>query len=298
MSSGLEVRMKDVEMRSRSYLGTRSYVIIRLDGAAFHSYTRGLVRPFDKGLAEDMDETATYLCQNIQGARCAYVQSDEISILVSDIGSNETQPLYKNQIQKIVSKTAGMASAKFNILRMARKFCELSSKAKSIGENIDYDDFVLDLLENSKLAHFDSRVLCFSDPVEAHNCLLWRQNDATKNSISMAAQSVYSHKELNKKNGSEMQEMLFQKGINWNDYPERFKRGALIRKVSYTKEIYSLNGNVNVVRSKWCNPGTPIFSKTIQATYSCIPVKFDGEVISMWDLYNKIWEFNKLDDES
>lgn len=276
MTDDLGDRMKDAEFRSRSYLGTRSYVVIRLDGKAFHTYTRGLERPFDAELAADMDETAKHLCDNIQGARCAYIQSDEISILVSDVGNNGTQSFFKNQIQKIVSVTASMAAAKFNQLRMLRTF-----------ENSDYNT-----LANQRLAYFDARVMCFADPVEAHNCLVWRQQDATKNSISMAAQSMFSHKALHGKSGNEMQEMMFQKGTNWNDYPVRFKRGGFVKRETYKVDVKTENKNIpdwvvipeNVERTRWAIVEPPIFTQDKEFTYSCIPVKRGDEVATLWDI--------------
>jgi len=283
MKDDLGDRMKDAEFRSRSYLGTRSYVVIRLDGKAFHTYTKGMKRPFDEGFCADMDETAKFLCENLQGAKCAFVQSDEISVLVSDVGKLGMQPLYKNQVQKIVSITASMAASKFNQLRLKR-FVKLESD-----ENIGLKGNVLMALEN-KLAFFDSRVMCFSDPVEAHNCFVWRQQDATRNSISMAAQSIFSHKQLHKKSANEMQEMMFQKGVNWNDYPIRFKRGGFVKKMSYFEDVDKTNipkgvkAPDKVERSKWGIIDPPIFTQDKACTYSCIPIRKGEDVLSLWDV--------------
>lgn len=221
-------RMKEsYEVRARHYLTRRIPVIIRLDGKAFHTYTKGLNKPFDEGLIEDMQNTAIYLCEQIQGAKCAYTQSDEISLLLTDYETINTEAWFNYEVQKMTSISASLATAKFNQLRFERKF--------NIPDwnllNLDY------LFSNFKLANFDSRV--FSIPKDdVANYFLARQFDAEKNSISMLAQSLYSHKELHSKHGGEMQEMCFQKGHNWNDLHFSKKRGSFIVKNTY------VNGNL------------------------------------------------------
>jgi tRNA(His) 5'-end guanylyltransferase len=205
-------RMKTkYENVTRTYLPRRTYVIIRLDGKAFHSYTKDCERPFDKVFSDAMDMTSKYLCENIQGCKFAYVQSDEISLVLTDFESITTQSWFDSNLQKMCSISAALATAKFNQIRF-----EQTGK--------------------STLAMFDSRVFTIADKQEVINYIIWRQQDATRNSISMAAQSVFSHKELNKKSTADMQEMLFQKGINWNDYSVRFKHGGFIDKVSYEEK--------------------------------------------------------------
>ncbi len=276
-------RMKNYEFTSRSYLGPRSYLIIRLDGKAFHTYTKGLKRPFDDGFASDMDETAKFLCENIQGAKFAYVQSDEISIFVTTVGSDNAQPLFKNQVQKIVSISASMAAVKFYQLRLNR------SVEKEYSE--DGIDGVFEALNSKKLPFFDARVMCFSDPYEVHNCFVWRQQDATRNSISMAAQSLFSHKTLHKKSTNEMQDMMMtQKGVNWNDYPVRFKRGGFICRENYEAVINLENIPENkrpvdkVIRSRWTIIDPPIFTKDKEFTYSKIPTPFGP----LWNMQDEI----------
>jgi tRNA(His) guanylyltransferase len=217
-------RMKaNYESRSRTYLTRRVPVIIRLDGKAFHTYTRGLNKPFDEGLIEDMQQTAIYLCKNIQGAKCAYVQSDEISILVTDYDTLQTDAWFNYEVQKMTSISASLATSIFNQMRLIRN-CEISHYDTKWIEEQD----ILDTL----LANFDSRV--FNIPKEeVTNYFLARQKDAVKNSISMLAQSLYSHKELHEKDSNEMQEMCFQKGCNWNDLHFSKKRGSFIIKNTY-----------------------------------------------------------------
>lgn len=230
-------RMKaNYEIRSRSYLTRKVPVVIRLDGKAFHTYTKDLNKPFDEGLIEDIQETAIYLCENIQGAKCAYVQSDEISILITDYDTLQTDAWFDYNVQKMTSISASLATGIFNQLSLLRKCESYSSKSLSSED-----------ISNAKLANFDSRV--FNIPKEeVANYFLARQKDAVKNSISMLAQSLYSHKELHLKNSNEMQEMCFKKGHNWNDLHWSKKRGSFIVKNTYVNDIlldndYLINPN-------------------------------------------------------
>lgn len=214
--NSLSDRMKDYENVSRIYLPRRTYIMCRVDGRAFHTWTKGLDKPFDVGFIEDMNTTAAYLCQNISGAKFAYVQSDEISILITDFDSNETQPWFENNLQKMASVTASMATAKFNQLRLKR---------------LKNGVFANEIDEHPTLAVFDCRFWQIPSKIEVENYMIFRQQDATRNSISSVAQSLYSHKELHGVSSDAKQELIFQKGINWNDYPSRMKRGGFIEKV-------------------------------------------------------------------
>jgi len=238
-------RMKEFyENRARMYLPRRTYAVIRIDGKAFHTYTKGLKRPFDDGLIEDMNLTAAYLCKNIQGAKCAYVQSDEISVLITDFDDVTTDAWYDNNIQKIVSVSASMATNKFNELRIKRALSSFENPFRT-------DDIIMGCFK--KLAEFDARVFTIPARQEVINYFIWRQQDATRNSISSVAQSLYSPKELHGKKTDVMQDMIFEKGINWNEYDYRRKRGAIIKKVEYLK-----NG---ARRNKWEAVETPIFTQ-------------------------------------
>lgn len=235
MKDTLGDRMKEnYENRTRTFLPRRTFTIIRIDGKAFHTYTRGLQRPFDDKLINDMDETAGFLCKNIQGSKLAFVQSDEISILLTDFGEINTNAWFDGNIQKIVSVSASLATAKFNELRP------------------------------NKLAFFDSRVFTIPSRTEVENYLIWRQQDTTRNSISSVAQSLYNHKALEGKNTSEQQEMIFQKGINWNDYAPKYKRGRVIERQSYDKD--------GTMRSKWISVEPPIFTQDRDFLNTRIPV--------------------------
>ena len=242
-------RMKEFyEDRTRIKLPRRTFTIIRIDGKAFHTYTKGLQRPFDQGLIDDMNETTAYLCKNIQGAKFGYVQSDEISLVLTDFDDLGTHAWFDNNLQKMVSVAASMATAKFNQLRMARATWE----GNDIEGMLDVDD-----IQNFKLAMFDARAFQIPFIDEVKNYFIWRQQDAVRNSISSVAQSLYSTKELHGVKTDQMQELIFQKGINWNDCDFRKKRGAVIGKV----EVTTTNENGTFTRNKWQEIYTPIFTQ-------------------------------------
>lgn len=210
-------RMKSFyEDRYRISLPRRTNIVIRIDGKAFHTYTKGLKRPYDEGLLEDMNLTTKFLCESVQGAKLGYVQSDEISIVLHDYNDLSTDAWFDHNLQKMCSISASLATAKFNQLRNDRFATQRGGFMRPPG-----------------LAMFDARVFVIPEQEEVVNYLIWRQQDATRNSISMAAQSMFSHKELQGKSSDEMQELMFTlKGVNWNDYPTRFRRGAAVIKVT------------------------------------------------------------------
>lgn len=225
-------RMKDHENRFRNHLPRRGYFILRLDGKAFHTYTKGFERPFDIMFIKSMDETAKYLCENIMGAKFGYVQSDEINILFTDFDNLNTETWFKGNIQKIVSVSAAMATSKFMQIRTK-------------------------LLDN-RLVAFDARVFFLADPLEVENVFIWRQQDAVRNSIQLMGQSLYSHKEMMNKNTATIQDMAHDKGVNWNDFPIGQRRGRFIKKINY--EIKDPNGNP-CQRNRWDIVDPPIFTQ-------------------------------------
>lgn len=230
MNDQLGERMKSqYEHRTRYYLPRRTYTIIRLDGKAFHTYTKNLEKPFDAGFIDDMNETAKYLCENVQGCKFGYVQSDEISLLLTDFDTITTDSWFDGNIQKIVSISSSLATAEFNQLRLMR-FTDKNSVPRFPCGNISSVCNSEDIL-NFKLAVFDSRVFTIPDRTEVENYFIWRQQDAVRNSIQSLAQSKFSHKELEKKNTSQLQEMIFQKdGTNWDKLDCGLKRGRMVVK--------------------------------------------------------------------
>lgn len=203
----------------KTRLMRRCPVICRIDGKAFHTFTRGFKRPFDDVLIMTMQETAKYLCENIQGCQLAYTQSDEISLLLIDYQRFETSAWFDYEIQKMCSISASMATMAFN-----RIFSETVSDLKV--DNTKPMDRYFEVAYSG--AMFDARV--FNIPrEEVTNYFYWRQLDASRNSIQMVGQANFSHRELQHKSCNDIQDMLMtQKGINWNDFPTYQKRGSCV----------------------------------------------------------------------
>jgi len=217
----------------KTRLMRRCPVICRLDGKAFHTFTIGFKRPFDDVLIKTMQETAKYLCENIQGCQLAYTQSDEISLLLIDYQRFETSAWFDYEIQKMVSISASMATLEFN-----RQFLDNVNEWQSnCGLKEETDSDIIEQLyklqdtyieAEYKGAMFDARV--FNIPrEEVTNYFYWRQLDASRNSIQMVGQANFSHRELQHKSCNDIQDMLMsQKGINWNDFTTYQKRGSCV----------------------------------------------------------------------
>lgn len=207
-------RMKAYEAREadRRFLPMLP-VYARIDGRSFSKFTRDMERPFDGRMTRAMIATASGLVEDTH-ARIGYTQSDEIS-LVWLADRYDSEIFFDGKIMKMASVLAGLATARF-----------IKAVRWAFGhEAVD------------KLPHFDCRVFQLPNKTEAANVFLWRELDATKNAVSMAARAYHSHKALDGKHAGEMQEMLFQKGINFNDYPPSFKRGTFVRRVVFDREF-------------------------------------------------------------
>lgn len=198
-------RMKRYEDATREHLLHRMPIIVRVDGKAFHSWTRGMSRPFDATLTEWMDRVALALCRESQGCVLAYMQSDEVSLLLHPFRALTSQAWFDGNIQKIASVSAACAA----------------SVMTSLSER-----FVM----------FDARAFVLPER-EVCNYFLWRQQDATRNSIQMLARSMFSHTQCNGKNCDELQEMCFQAGRNWNDLPPHLRRGRCAARTETGWEI-------------------------------------------------------------
>lgn len=202
-------RMKiQYENRTRYYLPRRTYTIIRIDGKAFHTYTKGLEKPYDKHFNQCMDDAAFVLLKEVQGGLFVYTQSDEISVVLQDFVEQDTQAWFDGNLQKICSVSSSIVTSIFASVH----------------------DHPKDLFRK---AFFDSRVFTIADRNEVTNYFVWRTRDCIRNSINSLGQHYFSSKELYGENTSEVQEMLHTKGINWNDYEKRFKNGSLQNKNGY-----------------------------------------------------------------
>lgn len=263
-------RMKEnYENRSKTYLVRRMPVIIRLDGKAFHTFTKGLKKPYDEIFHNTMNATMKYLCENIQGCKLGYTQSDEITLLLTDYDTLDTDAWFDNSVQKICSVSASMATMAFNkILRdLTDEYLRSDAWVNHYWEE-DVKKYT-DTLKNAinKGAMFDSR--CFNIPIEeVANCFIWRQQDATRNAIQMLGQCNFSHKELNGKSCNNIQDMLMlQKNINFNDMPIEFKRGVCCVKEIYNTDITAPGCedcpiDATAVRTRWVlDKEIPIFTQ-------------------------------------
>lgn len=208
----------------KTRLMRRTPVVIRIDGKAFHTFTRGFKRPFDDVLIKTMQETAKYLCENIQGCQLAYTQSDEISLLLIDYQRFETSAWFDYEVQKVCSISASIATMAFNQI-----FRDMVGELHIKGSLEEEYSCIL-YKAAQKGAMFDARV--FNIPrEEVTNYFYWRQLDASRNSIQMVGQANFSHKELQYKSCNDIQDMLMtQKSINWNDFPTYQKRGSCVIK--------------------------------------------------------------------
>ena len=249
VNDDLGKRMKEFyEKPAQTKLIRRMPVAIRIDGKAFHTFTRGFQKPFDNVLMKTMQETTKYLCENIQNCIFGFTQSDEITLILVDYKELNTSAWFDYEVQKLCSISASMATMAFN------KFFERNAENYIQNCATDYETDGLygkgtpeyQLCEIytkaiEKGAMFDAR--CFNIPKEeVTNLVYWRQLDATRNSIQMVGQANFSHKELQNKTCNMIQDMLHeQKGINWNDYPTVCKRGSAC---IYT-EYANMNGSHN-----------------------------------------------------
>ena len=212
-------RMKEnYENRAKTQLLRRTPVIIRLDGKAFHTFTKGFEKPFDKTIVEAMQATMSALCKEIQGCVLGYTQSDEITLVLTDYTNLETSAWFNYDVQKICSVSASMATLIFN--RYFSRQCLLYLE--------DYSTEINDAHKRAIAsgALFDAR--CFNIPKEeVTNCLLWRQQDAVRNSINAVAKANFSHKELQGLNVNQVQDKLFkEKNIDWNNLSICLQRGS------------------------------------------------------------------------
>ena len=239
-------RMKGYERAYRTTLPPRTWTVVRLDGRAFHTWTRGLERPYSLAMIDAMGFGMTELCKELAGAVVAYCQSDEISLVLSDFTREDTQAFYDGQVQKLVSVSASVLTAHF-----ARRFPEREP------------------------AVFDARVFALPDRDEVRNYLLWRQQDARRNALNMLASAHFSPKELHGVDGAQRQAMLDGRGVELADVDARFLDGQTCHRerrvadVNYTDRGGFERTATGVERWVWVTQAAP--------TLDCRPGSFlDG----------------------
>lgn len=241
---GIGDRIKTYEKVYDSAIIGRVPVIIRLDGKGFSKWTKRVKaqKPFDQNMNMAMRRATEYTMGNIEGCMFGYTQSDETTLILRNDQSLDSTPWFANRIQKIVSTSASFMTAAFN---------------KVAG----------DLFTQPPLAHFDARVFAVPNTQEAVNCLVWRQQDATKNSISASCYYELANKTGRKTaskmmhglNQNQQQELLFKEtGINWNDYTTVFKRGLGVYRKKFMVKI---DDNMCIRSQIYTDKELPIFAK-------------------------------------
>lgn len=243
--SSIGARMKSYESMTSLQLPSKTWAVLRLDGKAFHSYTRDLQRPFDKLFLVDMTNLMTFLARKIGGAVFGYTQSDEISIIFHDLGSPQQELWFGGKVQKIVSVAASYAGAQWSVLRN------------------DVDNFGV----------FDARVFPLPSVEEVKNYLLWRQQDSLRNALFMAASEFFTHKQLLGKKFSEKISMLESLGIDWREeYPARARLGAIAgrvaneEEVTYTRKDTGEEMSTLAARSFWVSRAAVPFKDSFQTS--------------------------------
>jgi tRNA(His) guanylyltransferase len=213
-NDGLGDRCKAFEMAEAGRRAMRGIPLLaRLDGRAFHTFTRDLRRPYDPAMTTCMIETTRTLVHETQAA-VGYTQSDEITLAWFEATQSESDYAFDGRFQKLASVLAGLASARFCQLLVTH----LPAKA-------------------GELPHFDCRVWQVPTLDDAVDVFIWREDDATKNSVSMAASALYTDRELFGKDGAAKQDLLHARGVNWNDYPAAFKRGTYLGRRTVEREL-------------------------------------------------------------
>ena len=311
----LGIRMKEnYEIRARSYLTRRTPVIIRIDGKAFHTFTKGFMKPFDKLLMNSMWDTMKYLCENIQGCVLGYTQSDEISLLLIDYKNLESSAWFDYQVQKVCSVAASMATMRFNSVFGSRQvsisnsiydnYCkkdvlestdpEVLEKYEYLIEDLkEYDLYEFGKKEPNKLnkildkyseasftgALFDAR--CFNIPKEeVTNYFFWRQQDAIRNSVQMVGQANFTQKELEHKSQKDIKEMLKeQKGIDYDSYTPECKYGVCCKRAPEFVSYEQLSNPYVVQDTSWMSwkidKNIPVFKGEDRGYIDCILKEFE-----------------------
>lgn len=218
----LSDRMKDYELVSDYRLTKRTPVIVRIDGKAFHTYTKGLDKPFDSTLSEAMNYVCRKLIETVQGCKFAYTQSDEISLLLTDWDKSTTDCYFDYRVQKMVSVLASAATMYFNQYIVSKVLYWQKGKSE-LSEKL-FDKWAV----KAGSAMFDARAYNLPKE-EVCNYFIWRQEDASRNSIQSLGRSKFSFKQMLNKKNSEVQDMLFNEyNINWNFIDTKWKRGFAV----------------------------------------------------------------------
>jgi tRNA(His) 5'-end guanylyltransferase len=281
--------MKRYEEATRFVLPRRTYTILRADGRAFHSWTRGLAKPYDGDFMTCIDYAAIALCEQVSGAQFAYVQSDEISVLAVDFDKEDTQSWFDGNVQKWASVGAGIATMAFNgavagmLVRAHGALEEYMGKTLPEERDKDWANPHSGISKKAPDAVFDARVFTVPDPIEVENYFVWRQQDAERNSVMMLARYYASHKQLAGKKRADQHEIIHKAGDNWARHPVRFKHGAVIRKSGvreWGKDIGLQPRKESYAVGNWyVDYGTPVFTKNREYLRSLVPIIWDDDLL-------------------
>lgn len=240
---------KGYELAYRQVLPLKSWVIVRVDGRAFHTYTRKMEQPFDPGFASCMRVAATKLCEQVSGTVLAYTQSDEISLVISDQSKIETQPFLGNVVPKMVSLTASIATAAFNWQAIYHEIVESfqTPPPPNIG------------------ATFDSRIFTVPDEDAVVRYLRWRQGDAHRNALNKVCDVVLGKKATLGMKQAERSARLSEAGASMLPYKE-YQRGTVILKETYVEDVTYVDKRTlqervagDVTRTRWVTRTAPLF---------------------------------------
>lgn len=252
---GLAERMKEYEQASKTYLPRRLPVIIRIDGNAFHTFTKGLKKPFDDLVLDSMVGATKACCKHIPGCKLAYTQSDEISLLVVNYENLDTAAWFDNAVQKLVSVSASIATMAFNKTFKDDAIAWLDNYAEAWNTGPADEKYAERIIGKMDAALFDARAFVLPQE-EVANYFIWRQQDAIRNSIQAVAQAHFSQKQLSGKNCSEVKDMLqAEKGVDWDALPTHQKLGSAVTK----QQIEDIIGTV---RHEWIRDWeVPLFTE-------------------------------------
>lgn len=238
-------KFTEIEADWNDKIDPGTYAIVRVDGRAFSRISNKLDKPYSTHFMDWMDAAAIQLCYEMQGAVFAYVQSDEISVIMSDMNGERRGRWFDWNVNKLVSVSASIASGTFNL-----------------GFQHDLNGT---LWEDRRPASFDSRVIPVKSRLDAIQYFMWRQRNAYTNAISMVADRICGSAALNGKNLNDRIDMLFQQGIMVNDLPLGLRQGRVITAtkmpgvVEYVHKKSGETHRAEVIRNNWAAKVAPWF---------------------------------------
>ena len=226
----------------------KSYVLVMLDGRSFsHLIKNKFKKPFDNDFIGMMNETTRYLCENIEGCKFGYTQSDEISLVLTDFENENTESFFGFRLTKMLPIISSLATGKFNQLMMLRALNTIPESSDPIGV-----DVCKNLIENTKLAQFDCK--CWNVPTynDVFAWFLYRQIDCVRNSKAQTAQAYLPHKQLEKLNtDQQIAKLKEEKGVDWHSFDNGMKYGRIVYKEDIMMTSPSENGTIEYMRHPW-----------------------------------------------